>query len=71
MVSCAKSRVQALTTVVKLCLATGARWSEIQGLTLAQVSKYRLTFTQTKSKRNRSVPISLELYELIPKLGHL
>ncbi|MFM5467947.1 tyrosine-type recombinase/integrase [Aeromonas veronii] len=67
--SCAKSRVPALTTVVKLCLATGARWSEVQGLTRSQVSKYRLTFTQTKSKRNRSVPISPELYELIPKRG--
>ncbi|MGL6517357.1 phage integrase [Aeromonas caviae] len=67
--SCATSRVPALTTVVKLCLATGARWSEVQGLTSAQVSKYRLTFTQTKSKRNRSVPISPELYELIPKRG--
>ena len=67
--SCANSRVPALTTVVKLCLATGARWSEVQGLTRAQVSKYRLTFTQTKSKRNRSVPISPELYDLIPQHG--
>lgn len=67
--SCTKSRIPALCTVVKLCLATGARWSEIQGLTLAQVSKYRLTFTQTKSKRNRSVPISPELYGIIPKKG--
>ncbi|MFM5670909.1 tyrosine-type recombinase/integrase [Aeromonas hydrophila] len=67
--SCANSRIPALTSVVKLCLATGARWSEVQGLTRAQVSKYRLTFTKTKSKRNRSVPISPELYDLIPKNG--
>ena len=65
--SCANSRVPELTMVVKLCLSTGARWSEVQGLTRAQVSKYRLTFTQTKSKRNRSVPISPELYGQIPK----
>lgn len=69
LVSCDKSRVPALSTVVKLCLATGARWSEVQGLTLPQVSKYRLTFTKTKSKKIRSVPISKELYELIPKRG--
>lgn len=65
--ACATSKIPDLVMVVKLCLSTGARWSEVQGLTRPQVSKYRLTFTQTKSKRNRSVPISPELYELLPK----
>jgi len=65
--SCAKSRVPALTTVVKLCLATGARWSEVEELTQSQVSPNRITFTRTKSKKSRSVPISPELYAQLPR----
>ncbi|MDP8173649.1 tyrosine-type recombinase/integrase [Pasteurella skyensis] len=56
-----------LSLIVKLCLATGARWSEIQQLKGSQVIEYKLTFTKTKSGKNRSVPISPELYKLIPK----
>ncbi|UBO74883.1 phage integrase [Aeromonas rivuli] len=63
--SCERSKIPDLVTVVKLCLSTGARWSEIQGLTRAQVTKYRLTFTRTKNKRSRTVPISSEMYDLI------
>lgn len=65
--ACRESRVTDLPLVVELCLSTGARWSEVQNLTTAQVTPYRLTFTKTKSKKNRSVPITPELYERIPK----
>lgn len=52
--------------VCKLCLATGARISEIENLTRSQVSQFKVTFTKTKTKQNRTVPISEELYlELI------
>ncbi|ELK3677265.1 tyrosine-type recombinase/integrase [Vibrio fluvialis] len=55
--------------IIKLCLATGARFREASNLTGAQLSKYKVTFTQTKGKKNRSIPISQELYELIYKEG--
>ncbi|KKD01413.1 tyrosine-type recombinase/integrase [Photobacterium halotolerans] len=55
--------------IIKLCLATGARFSEAANLTGAQITKYKVTFTQTKGKKNRSVPISPEIYELIYQEG--
>lgn len=55
--------------IIKLCLATGARFSEAANLTGAQISKFKVTFTQTKGKKNRSVPISEEIYNTIYKEG--
>lgn len=54
-----------LALVVKICLSTGARWREAVNLTRSQVTKYRITFVRTKGKKNRSIPISKELYEEI------
>lgn len=65
--ACAESDTPELLIVVKLCLATGARWSEIEELTQSQLSPCRITFTKTKSKKSRTVPISPELYAEIPK----
>ena len=65
--ACEMSSNPDLLTVVKLCLATGARWSEVQNMTLANISPGRITFMRTKGKRNRTVPISDDLYNLIPK----
>ena len=44
--------------VAKVCLATGARWSEAEGLRPAQVRGGMVNFSGTKSGKNRSVPIS-------------
>ncbi|WP_330959035.1 phage integrase [Photobacterium sp. 53610] len=60
---------QDLHKVIKLCLATGGRFKETASLTGAQLSKYKVTFTQTKGKKNRSVPISPEIYDLIYQPG--
>lgn len=57
-----------LALVVKICLITGARWREAVNLTRSQVTKYRITFVRTKGKKNRSIPISKELYEEIMAL---
>ncbi|WP_433587059.1 phage integrase [Providencia alcalifaciens] len=62
---CSKSSNKHLLTVVKVCLSTGARWSEAESLRGANVSKFRITYTNTKGNRNRTVPISEELYNLI------
>lgn len=53
--------------IVKLCLATGARWNEAAQLNGSQLTQYKVTNTNTKTKKNRSVPISEELYHEIYK----
>lgn len=53
--------------IVKLCLSTGACWNEAAQLKGSQLSQYKVTFTNTKTKKNRTVPISKDLYEEIIK----
>ncbi|WP_042858802.1 site-specific integrase [Dickeya sp. NCPPB 3274] len=65
--ACAESANPHLLLVTKICLATGARWSEAEGLSGQQVTPYRITYTRTKGKKNRTVPISRELYDEIPR----
>lgn len=64
---CENSSAPHLLPVVKVCLSTGARWSEAEELSGGQVTKNMITFTKTKGKRNRSVPISDDLYTSLPK----
>lgn len=64
---CDKSKAKDLSIIVKIALSTGARWSEAEGLTNSQVTPYKITFTKTKGKRNRTEPISKVLYDEIPK----
>lgn len=66
---CKNSRTECLYDVVRVCLATGARWKEAETLRASQVTKYRITYTKTKGNRNRTVPISMALYESLPETG--
>lgn len=43
--------------IAQICLATGARWSEAEGLRISQVRNGQLHFSGTKSGKNRSVPV--------------
>lgn len=52
---------------VKIGLSTGARWSEICDLTASQIKDGRITFIKTKGRHNRSVPITQELLNELPK----
>lgn len=63
-----ESNSSSVLLVAKICLATGARWSEAENLEGAQVTPYRITYRNTKNKKVRSVPISKKLYDEIPKL---
>ncbi|OAT26565.1 integrase [Buttiauxella ferragutiae ATCC 51602] len=65
--ACDESTNKDLGLIVRICLATGARWSEAQDLKQSQILPGRLTYTQTKSKKNRTVPISDKLQNLLPK----
>jgi len=51
--------------IVLLCLATGARWSEAEGLTPGRLKNGAVTYSQTKSSKVRTVPISAELEAFI------
>lgn len=51
--------------VVKLCLSTGARWSEAAELRSEHTIRDRVTFVDTKNGKNRTVPISDELFKQI------
>jgi len=51
--------------VVLLCLATGARWSEAEGLTPSRLRNGAVTYSKTKSSKVRTVPIPAELEAFI------
>lgn len=57
----AASRNDSARLVAMVCLATGARWSEAETLRAEQVTENRITFSETKSGKVRSVPITPEL----------
>lgn len=59
------ARDVATGVVARICLATGARWSEAEGLTSRQVRGGRIHFARTKSSKNRTVPISEALQKMI------
>jgi integrase len=43
--------------ITKLCLASAARWNEAESLRISQLHSGMIHFTQTKTDRNRSIPI--------------
>lgn len=51
--------------ITKISLSTGVRWSEAEGLTVQRVRNNQVSFTDTKSGKNSSVPITQELYDEI------
>lgn len=48
LVAANKSRNESLSLVIRLCLATGARWAEAEQLTFNQLQWNTVTFTKTK-----------------------
>ncbi|WP_320744498.1 phage integrase [Enterobacter sp. 276E10] len=63
---CEKSRSKDLAIIVKICLATGARWSEAEGLRGNQIRAGQIIYVKTKSKKNRAVPITEKLQSELP-----
>ncbi|MBK0058238.1 tyrosine-type recombinase/integrase [Pseudomonas sp. S44] len=47
--------------IAEVCLSTGARWGEAEGLLPRQVRNGLIQFLKTKSSKNRSVPITSDL----------
>ena len=53
--------------ISEVCLATGARWGEAEGLSKRQGRNRLIHYTKTKSSKNRSIPISDDLYKRLQK----
>ena len=51
--------------IARVCLATGARWGEAATLKSTQIRHGKIHLTGTKSGKNRRIPISEKLQELI------
>ncbi|MXE66282.1 tyrosine-type recombinase/integrase, partial [Escherichia coli] len=64
---CKRSKVKYLELVVKICLATGARWNEAATLKSSQIAGGKVTFVKTKGKRNRTIPLDDELLSELPE----
>ena len=70
--SAKKSKAKDLLIIIKLCLATGARWSEAESLQDKQVKNQSITYLKTKGKKNRTIPIDKALFdEIYIKKGFL
>ena len=67
LLECRNSSAKDLELIVKLCLATGARWNEAESLKRSQVSAGKVTFIKTKGKRNRTIPLDPALSAELPK----
>lgn len=48
-----------------LCLSTGARWGEASNLKAEQIMHCRVTFTETKNGKKRTVPISQTVQDAV------
>lgn len=55
--------------ISKICLSTGARWGEAENLESKHIKNNRITYTDTKSGKNRTIPITQELYNEIKAHG--
>lgn len=51
--------------ISKICLSTGCRWGEAQSLQKRHIRNGMIHFTDTKSGKNRTIPISPELEQEI------
>lgn len=59
--------------ITVFCLSTGARWGEAESLRVEHVIGNRVMFLETKTGKERAIPISQELADLIltKKSGHV
>lgn len=64
---CLNSRNESAYWVACLCLLTGARWDEAESVTTKQIKNLKVSFFKTKGNKNRTVPISQDFFEALPK----
>lgn len=66
---CQKSTNSHCYPVALLCLATGARWDEVESLTRQAVYGGKVHYHKTKNGQSRAVPIKVEVEQLILESG--
>lgn len=57
---------QSVKVVSLICLSTGCRWSVAEKLSRENIINSRIVFSDTKSGKNRAVPINSSLLTEIP-----
>ncbi|WNB77585.1 phage integrase [Methylomonas koyamae] len=62
---CRKSRNRSVFYVALISLATGARWSESEALTIKNCKNGGFTFLNTKNGSDRFVPVSPEVFDVV------
>lgn len=60
-----QSRNRHLYLIIRICLETGARWSEAEQLQVSQFKNNTISFWETKSGKPRHIPISDKLAYLL------
>lgn len=65
-----QSRSPQALIIAKVCLATGARWSEANNLTKSDINTTRVFYRDTKSGNDRSVPISRGLFNQVKRFAN-
>jgi site-specific recombinase XerD len=55
--------------ITKICLSTGARWSEAEEIRTTQIQKGLLQFALTKSGKNRAVPVDKDLHKELTEIA--
>ncbi len=60
-----KSEASHARISARVCLATGARWGEAATIRPSQVVNNMVSFNATKSGKNRSIPVSPQLAQLV------
>lgn len=48
--------------ITRICLTTGARWGEAEGITKSNLANGSITFVGTKNGKNRTLPLNESLY---------
>ena len=56
-----------VSLISQICLATGARWSEAENLILNQIHNGLIEYSNTKSGKNRAIPIDENIQNAINK----
>lgn len=56
-------RNQSVWWIAQICIRTGARWGEVEGLKRKQIQGDRVTFEFTKSKKIRTVPLATDFVD--------
>lgn len=71
---CQRHENRDLVNVIKICLATGARWSEAEQLKKSQLTKFKITISTRRAKKTAPFLLArsyLTPYQMSAQVGYL